>query len=351
MHKRFIMIRILFFSLFIAVALVGNISNAKAQEMKKVFENEQSYPGISKVEVEGLFCKIIIMPSEDGVTSITSQMEAMESHDEYKINSAVADGEVKMTVEVPKVNFASHAGEIVIKAAPNLEVAITNTSGYIEFSNLKQTVLSASTTSGKITGNNSDGKISVSSKSGNITIDNLKGDITTSSSSGAQFAGNLEGNISLDSPDGAITVDNVKGNLKIATIAGNQTLTNIEGDINLRGSSGALKISNAQANITIETLNGSVNLFGTTGVYNISTTKGLIAGSQVKFTDSSSFTTTEGRIKIKLMHKKEDLSFVLRSDKGALIAVGTSKMKKLNVGNGPIVITGTSKTGGQNYFL
>ena len=334
---------------FCLLAGVG-INNLNAQQMKTVFEGKETFNNVTKVDVQGRFCKVNLLPSESEDLVVQSKIEAMQDQAAYKIVCMNENGTLAISVQVPEDGYASHAGEINISMPPAVETIINNTSGYIELNGLKQANLLAGTTSGKITARDSDGSISLQTKSGNISTTNLKGTIKTSSSSGDQFINNLEGIITLDSPDGAITADKIKGTLNISTIAGSQTLTDIEGDIIQRSSSGAIKISNSNANITTQSMNGSVNLFGVTGILNITTTKGLIAGSQVRLTNSSNFTTTEGKIKIKLLNKKEELTFVLRSEKAPVIAMGDSKMKKLNTGKGSIIITGTSRTGGQNYY-
>lgn len=334
---------------FCLVAGMG-ISTLEAQQMKTVFEGKESFNNVTKVDVQGRFCKVTLLPSENEAFVIQSKIEAMQDQAAYKIICTNENSTLTVTVQVPEDGYASHAGEITISMPPSVETIISNTSGYIELNNLRQANLTAATTAGKITARDSDGSISLQTKSGNIAANNINGTIKTSSSSGDQFINNLEGTITLDSPDGAITADNIKGTLNISTISGAQTLTNIEGDMIQRSSSGAVKISNSKVNITTQSMNGSVNLFDVTGILNITTTKGLIAGSQVKLTNSSNFTTTEGKIKIKLLNKKEELTFVLRSESAPVIAMGSSKMKKLNTGKGPIIITGTSRTGGQNYY-
>ncbi len=334
---------------FCLMASVG-ISNLNAQQMKTVFEGNETFGNVTKVNVQGRFCKVNLIPSESGDFAVKSKIEAMQEQAAYKIICSNENSILTVSVQVPEDGYASHAGEITISMPPSVETNINNTSGYVELNGLMQANLVAATTSGKITARDSEGNISLQTKSGNISATNLKGTIKTSSSSGDQFINNLEGIISLDSPDGAITAEKINGTLNISTIAGSQTLTDIEGDINQRSSSGAIKISNSNVNVTTQSMNGSVNLFGVTGILNITTTKGLIAGSQVRLTNSSNFTTTEGKIKIKLLNKKEELTFVLRSEKAPVIAMGNSKMKKLNTGKGPIIITGTSRTGGQNYY-
>lgn len=324
--------------------------NLNAQQMKTVFEANESFSGINRVEIQGRFCKVTILPSENGSFEIQSKIEAMQDQDAYKIVCTQENDILSVTVHVPDDGYASHAGEITVSAPPSVEISINNTSGYIELRDLKQANLTAATTSGKVTAVRSEGSISMQTKSGNISASNLNGNIKTSSSSGDQFINNLQGIITLESPDGSITAEKINGTLNISTIAGAQTLTNIEGDVNQRSSSGAIKISSSNINLTTQSMNGSVNLFGVTGTLNISTTKGLIAGSQVRLTNSSNFTTTEGKIKIKLLNKKEELTFVLRSENAPVIAMGSSKMKKLNTGSGAIIVTGTSKTGGQNYY-
>jgi DUF4097 and DUF4098 domain-containing protein YvlB len=343
------MIRFLAITILVGLISGMGLSTASGQQMITVFEANDNYSGITKVNIQGKFCRVKVLPAEGNNLIITSKIEAMKSHEDYKVVSVNENNELTLSVQVPQLDFASHAGEIVITPTANLQINIENTSGYIDINGISQANITASTSSGKITAAKSDGTITLQTKSGSIDATNLKGTVSLSTASGNQFVMNLEGTITLDSPDGPIIAENIKGKLNISTIAGSQTLTNIDGEVNQKCSSGAIKISNSNVTLTTQSLNGSVNLFGLKGVLNVTTTKGLIAGTQIKLTDSSSFNTTEGKIKIKFDNKKEELSFVLRSQNAPLIAMGSSKMKKLNTGSGPIVVTGTSTTGGQNY--
>lgn len=262
---------------FCLMAFMG-VCNLNAQQMKVVFEGNETFHNVTKINVKGLFCKINLIASQQEDVLIQSKIEAMQDEDAYKTICLNDGGLLSVSVQVPGDGYASHAGEITISLPASIAIDIDNTSGYVELHDLKQANLNVVTTSGKITAKDSQGNIGMQSKSGNISVNNLKGDIKTSSYSGSQFINNLEGTITLDSPDGDITADNINGTLHISTIAGTQTITNVSGEIFQKSSSGAVKISNSKANITTQSLNGSVNLFDITGILNITTTKGVIAG-------------------------------------------------------------------------
>jgi len=127
-------------------------------------------------------------------------------------------------------------------------------------------------------------------------------------------------------------------------------MKNIKGEIKLKSNSGALKLSDAEGTITAMSGAGALNFFNVTGVFDVTSGKGDVVGTRIKFTASSSFKTTEGKIKLKLDHNKEELSFMCESEKGMMVAYGKAKKKKLKLNGGPIIITTYSTTGAQNFY-
>src|SRR5574344_1477350 len=338
----------------IALAIIPFIgANAvDIKQMIKVAEANNSYDAIKTVNINGRFCKVNILASNNGQTNFEGKLEAMVANDSYKIDEQNTNGNLSIGVVVPDDAFASFVGELTVKVPANVSVNVTNTSGYINIEGLAENDVTVSTVQGKITAQNSNGTISLKSKGGSITASKLTGTVSTSSSSGAQKLSDMNGTLSFDSPDGELVIDNMSGTINVTTIAAKQTLTNIEGTLNIKGSSGQIRISNATGIFNIKTMAAAVNLCETVGEYHSETTKGAIVGQKkIKFTASSDFTTTEGKIQIQLANAKEEVTFMLEceSSKVGLIAKGTSKKKKLQMGKGPIVIKTHSKTGGQVF--
>lgn len=339
----------LFLSLQVILISLAGMFSAGAQELNEVYNQTHQLEKVTQINVTGIFCKVVVEPAKDNQATISGKISSTLSADDFKVNFQQHDSIYDVSIDVLRTIVASNSGIITLSLTPGIKVNIENTSGYVELNNLDGAQINAVTTSGKINVANVHGNISLTSKSGTIVVHKIEGNLNVTSTAAEIFGNNLEGNIAIISTDGPITTENVKGTLSATSIGGNQIHKSVEGSVAFRSSTGSIKLSDAKNDIAINTLSGAVNLFGLSGKLNIDSGKGTITGVQIRLTDSSNFTTTEGKVKLKLLNSKEELSFVLKSEKAALIAMGNSKMKKLSVGNGPIIVTGTSKTGGHVY--
>lgn len=343
------------FSTLLACTLAFAATTANALEIKQmitVAEATESFANVNNVKVEGRFCKVNILSALNDSVLITGKLEAMTEHDAYRVVIDRSDAAVNVSVVVPDDAFSSFVGELTIALPEKVAVEVQNTSGYISVNGLKNNNLKLFTGQGKVTVADFVGNLLVETKNGSVTAERIEGEINTSSLRGDLTFSNLKGNLTFDTPDGAVTLTHAVGNVSGKTVAGLQTYSDIDGTLDIQGSSGAIKVSNAKGVFNIKSLSASVNFFETRGEFHIETTKGQIVGQKgVSLTASSDFTTTEGKINIRLGNSLDELTFDLacESSKSALIAKKTSKKKKLKLGKGAIIVTGRTKTGAQVF--
>lgn len=321
----------------------------KAQTLTPVCMVRDSFPNITSVAVNSRFCKVKVVPSTTSMVYLTGKLESATPSNDYKISADAASGILTVVVQTPTEGFSSHVGELELAIPAQIQVLIETTSGYIHIDKLIEANLEAISSSGEIVAKSSSGAISLKSKSGAIQLTDCKGTLSTSSSGGAQQVAHCEGQLQLSAIGGALSLNHCNGTVSVSTVEGFLTLQHTHGSIQAKSGSGTVKISNCSGQIATQTLSGPVNLFEVKGTLQIATTKGNITGNPVRLEAASSFTTTEGKIKIKFGNPRDELTLVLRSENAPIIAMGTSKMKKLNYGKGAIVVTGTSTTGGQQY--
>ncbi len=337
------------------VACAASLLTAQAVEIKQMIvacEKTETLDGIVNLAVEGKFCKVSLVASETGNIELTGKLEAMAANDAYAIDVTRNGQDATITIGVPDDAFSSFVGELSLGIPTGRTVKVTNTSGYISVSGVTDSDVELFTSSGRVNIENFQGKMTATTKSSDIALKNATGEVSLISTKGSMTADNVSGTLSLDTDDGSVTVNNLSGTVNGKTIAGTQTYKDIAGTMNIKGSAGAIKISNAECVFNIKTLSSPVNFFESKGEFHVETTKGAVNGTKgVTLTASSDFTTTEGKINMRLTNKLEDLTFVLtaESSNASLIAKGTSKKKKLNLGKGAIVITGKTGTGSQIY--
>lgn len=320
----------------------------QAQEMPLVAKANQSFANISSISVVGEFCKVDIKNGAD--INLTAELRAAKELEGYAIDCVEEAGSLKIEVKKPESGWTSHTGFIELTVPKGVAINVQTTSGYISLEGLSGADILAQSNSGKITANELTSNVTLKAKSASISAENIKGQLSMTTKGGENVVRNVEGAVSLYSSNGAMIIENVNGDLKTESTDGAQTIKEVKGNIYLKTKSGVMKLSNAEGTIGLLSASGTLNLFDVSGVFNLVATQGSIIGTRVKLTESSNFQTTEGKIKLKLLNPKEELTFECESEHAFIIAFGVSKKKKLKSGTGPIVLKATSMTGAQNYY-
>lgn len=340
--------RITTYTMFLLSAIA---INAEIKKMIPVYEIQQEIQDVKHVQIDSRFCKLTIKQT-NGKSIFKGKLEAMVQQDGYNFKIDNDGTSRKISVNVPEDGNTSFAGEIEVLLNPETQLDVESSSGYVTIDSINGCNISIKSTQGKITVSKYSGTLNAETKNGTITITDFDGNLSTATSRGDIAVTNISGDANIETSDGNITISNINGNVKSASVAGWQTYQQINGNLTIKGSSGSLKISNMTGNLTIKTLTSPVNLFEVKGKFNIETTRGPIIGTKgITLTESSNFTTTEGKIQLTFTNGKDDLSFDLQSEssKAAIIARGNTKKKKLSFGKGSIMVTGRTRTGGQVY--
>lgn len=317
------------------------------QEMPKVASVDQSFDNITHVTVYGEFCKVDVKAGE--TLGVTAELRAAKEMDGYAVVCSEEAGVLKVEVQKPASGWSSHSGFVKLSIPAGVKLDVQTTSGYVSLEGLSGADVLAQSKSGKIQANNINANLTVKTSSASVKAENIKGQLNVSTKGGAHVVRNIEGAVSLYSSGGEMIIENITGALKTESTDGAQTIKEVKGDVYLKTKSGAMKLSNAEGKIGSLSVSGTLNLFDVTGAFNLVATKGSIIGSRVKLTESSSFNTTEGKIKMKFINPKEQFTFECQSEHAYIVAFGKSKKKKLKMGEGPIVITAISTTGAMNF--
>jgi len=319
-----------------------------AQDLVVVATANESFNDVTSISVVGEFCKVNIIKGDS--VGVTGELKANKQLEGYAIAFEENAGELKVNVQKPESGWTSHSGALDITLPNGVSVDVITSSGYITIDGLASQSFSAQSKSGKINANNLEGDVSLKSKSASVKANNIKGKLSLSTKGGAHVVRNVTGAVALSSSKGAMLVENIEGSLTTESTDGAQTIKQVNGDVKLKTMAGAMKLSKAKGNVQSLSAAGTLNLFDVTGVLSCVSTKGAIIGTRVRLEGSSSFNTTEGKIKLKMENPKEELSFLCESKHAYIVAFGKSKKKKLKTGSGAIVITSVSTTGAQSYY-
>ena len=311
-------------------------------------QKQDTFARVDTIMIDADFCAVKISGHESNDIKLSAVIKTDENQDQYKIDTEVAQSKLSVSVVKP-ASWKSHWGEIVVKLPEGLNVVVVSKSGKVEVESLSVQNINIDSKSGHVNMTGVKGNVQSSSPAGDIVVDNYEGDLRSKSKSGKVILRNVKGDFFVSSNKGDFSISQLKGNLKTDGGSGFQEIENVEGNISAKTTNGDIKISLVKGNIETRTFEGNQKVFQSEAVYNLHASSGSITGTRIKFTGSSTFTTSEGNIKVQ-MNTKSDLAFVLKSDNSFLRAMGKSKKKSLKVGKGSIVITGTSTTGSQAYY-
>ena len=333
----------------LASIMVGTTMTNAQVTSKLVRQYSDTISGVKSLKIDGQFSRIEITGTTGNELIVNGKLMSDKQDDTYQINASNNAGEVKITIQYPTSGWTTHSGELIVSLPQNITLDITTTSGSIKLSEISNITATLLTRSGNIDVIIANGNITTTTSTSNTHITNAKGIIKSISKTGSQYIENIEGELESSSSEGELKITNVTGNVKTESTSGKQTLLKINGKTTGKAVNGAVKVSDSNGEVNMLTFAGTINIFNFKGVLNLQSTMGEQVGSKVTLTGSSTFKTTEGRIRMQTYNTKEELTFVCKSETNFIQAKGLSKKKNLKSGKGPIVITSESTTGGQVF--
>ncbi len=335
---------------FVLVLFFTTIVNSlKADELKVAFEKDTIFNDISTIRVKGYYSKVLVERSSESSVRLKALLKSTKPEG-YNIVINITNKVLEVVVSYPQESWSSHTGELIFYVPDSIKINIENTSGYCTINEVNAKTINVTTKSGKININKCEGNLILSSSTGNINVDEVKGSANVKTKSADLSIYRVTGDVISYSSSGMLRLDNIIGEVKTASTSGKQELDNIKGDILAKSMSGSIKISVSEGTIKILGSSGDVQLFQTTGVLDIKTTKGNQSGTRINLSGNSKFTSTEGKIKMRFDMPKGSLKYQLLSEKAYIFALGKSKKKKLNIGDGTILVESSSTTGAQSYY-
>ncbi len=323
--------------------------STKADELLVAFEKDITFNNISTIRVKGYYSKVFVEKSNDKSVRMRALLKSTKPEG-YSVETKITNDVLEVIVNYPKESWSSHTGELVFAVPDSIELVVENSSGYCTINEVDAKIINIVTKSGKINVNKCSGNLVLSSTTGNIYIDEVVGSANVKTQSSNLSIYRVRGDVISSSSSGILRLNNITGDVKTSSTSGKQEMDKINGDILAKSMSGSIKISVSEGAIKIQNSSGDVQLFQTTGVLDVKTTKGNQSGTRINLSGNSKFTSTEGKIKIKFDMSKGLLKYQLVSEKAFIFALGKSKKKKLNIGDGDILVQSSSTTGAQSYY-
>lgn len=338
-------------SLIGIVMLTGFVVKAQTPEKVSfvVREVKANYAGIKVINVDAVFCKVEVTKSPDAQVYFQGKLLSDKDDAGYQLLHEKTDSVYTITVKHPAQGWTSHSGQILLYIPEGVEVNVKCTTGSFKVSGLSQAKVNVVTQAGSLEATNNIGTISLETVTGITKVSNHQGKLFTKSKAGGHFINDVTGDLSVNTTEGEINVNKVKGNVTTESTTGYHVIGLVEGTVNAKAVNGYIKISEIVGNIKVITFAGNIKLFNTKGLVTLNSTAGEQVGTRIQLTGNSVFKSTEGKIRMQLDNKTDEVTFMCKSTNSFIQVRGTSKKKSLKLGKGKIIVTSESTTGGQVY--
>jgi len=183
-------------------------------------EINKSFPNITEVIVDVVFCEVDIQASEDADVSVEGLIKWQKEKHQYEFVTKVSGTTLHVEVKHPRHSKGRTIGKIALKMPAMTDIDVSSVSGNIRASGVGQRYVKLNTVSGEIEASKIGSKVKASSVSGNIQLTDINGHVSTSTISGNQHLADVSGNLKGSSISGNFKIINLKGNREISTLSG-----------------------------------------------------------------------------------------------------------------------------------
>jgi len=254
--------------LFVLFGFSGLPFGCNPLQMETITDMENSYEGITKVNINGSALQISYT-GEEGTRSVNIEafVEASDSEMEGVIVKRVGDelnvnfdsgnngsffsalnvkGYISLTGPVDMaVNFNNSSGTMEVVNVSNDDIVLKGSSGKIEGRNLKSSDLRVKISSGKLDLENIEGGLNMEVSSGMGTLDGMKGNVKFRGSIGMVVLSDIEGLLSGSMSSGKADLNRVSrlGEISLSSGMLEANKCGIGPETKLSASSGYMKVN------------------------------------------------------------------------------------------------------------
>ncbi len=332
---------------FLQVWFLCGCSFLNAQE---ILDNiSTNYTGVESIQVKGLFCEVSVGPGVGEMVQLIGEIRGVRRVDEYKIKAQQNGSVLEVWLEHPRTMHGSVKGFLDFQVPKGVILKVDNISGNVKVNGVGRDEIWLKSISGNIKASGIPCDLKASSVSGNVVVSVIDGSVEARSISGMLQVSNVKGTLTGGTASGTVKVEMVEGAIAVETTSGDCFLNNVMKSASVKSASGNVRVSEIKGDLKGNTISGDIYLEDAVGSFDLETLSGNQKGSEVMLSGSSRFHSLSGDIILAFSNPQGVLSYRLTTSSGSLNAAGTSGDKKLEIGNGPIVVTGHTASGDQNY--
>lgn len=335
--------------IFTLVLIWSFVFMPKSEAQELADQVRESFQGVESIHVKGAFCKVDIQPATGRTVELDGELRSVRRVDGLKIHYALKNGLLDVWIEQPARITGQLKGYLSFEVPPGISIKVENVSGEVKVLGVggENTILE--TVSGGIVAENIPANLQAKSVSGSIKTNTVSGTLHARSVSGALNLVSVGGIADVSSVSGSIVVKSVMGDIKSGNTSGSTNISEVMGIADIKSVSGSVSVTGVKGDVAASTASGSIEVREIVGSLNLTSTSGGIKGSAVILTGNSNFKSSSGSVDISFGNDLSGMTFDLRASSGSVSVGDTRGANQLNVGNGPIVVRGTTTSGSQRY--
>jgi hypothetical protein len=351
------------------------------------FSIDTIFKNVHKLEVKGEFCNVFLKGNSGTELRLQGRVgngggdqivmgNKTYAKSEYLIKYTFKDGLLMVWIErvhlEKRRRIEENSNSILDFTVPEgVELLINTSSGNIVMSGTTTKLADLRSRFGNITATDIHAELHLKASSGNIKAVNVQGDVRSGCDFGNSSFDHIKGNLWVTGSSGHVTVTDLTGNAEVTTSFGNQKYINVQGHLKANASSGGIRVQKIKGNVFSTTAfgtqhfedvegdirstasSGNIKIERSKGELELSTSFGSIKGNDVTVLAAGNLRASSGNISIDFANDLKDLQFDLRSSSGS-VCVGEGNQKStadkvLRLGDGSIIISGTTTFGNQSY--
>ncbi len=282
-------------------------------EKTVIKDYEESFDGITEIEVEGRFLEVSYEGREnDREVYLSGYMEIPESSGmEIRYRKSGSKLKVEVLGETHSGWGNQYKGYISLTGPENIKLNVQNNSGTIDILNVVHQEINLKVNSGSI-------------KAQGLEVDR----------------------INMRASSGSIKAEDLTGKVTCEVNSGQISLRQVSGDVEAKGSSGSLKFEDVQGRVQAKVNSGSMNFMNVAELGEITVSSGSVKAENSGLGSSTNFKANSGNIRIQTPSDLEAFNYELTANSGSIKVGDHSGKKKLTIrNNADYTITGRVSSG------
>ncbi len=207
----------LYLSLAVLISTFNSciINGINGQANIVIDQAEERFDNVASLVIKGSFCNVNMDTHSANTVAFKGEIKANKERDDIKIKYQQKGAVLEVWIERPNSLRGSFDGLLDFIVPVNTNVDVDNSSGSIMATNIGQSIVKLTASSGSIQAENINSDLSTKTSSGSIKVNNISGNLSCTSSSGSQSIIKVGADVDAQTSSGRISIDEAQGKVKV----------------------------------------------------------------------------------------------------------------------------------------